>query len=403
MKRILILFAVCLLIFSACGRPAETEKPSEETSDLFSQLSQPETDNTDYDALFDGFFANLSPNEETDFTFTAENGAATVTSYVGAGGRVRVPDTLDGATVTAIGNGAFAERDDLEVLILPDTVTDFGIGILEGTPLTALRTPFPTGEGQGFLGYLWGAETYRSNNSEALRTLVCLELRRVASLPDHALFDCNDLVAVRLPDEMTTVGDYAFSQCARLCSINTENLIVIGAHTFDSCSALRSLTFGNLLETIGFAALRDCNGLIELTLPFIGGTREENTYLGYLFGATTPAFSQGFYSPYLCRVTLTDGCTVLPDFALFECRSLQTIVLPETLTAIGARALSGCTALKKLSLPTACKTIGDAACAGCTRLETLENVSFGNISVGTNAFLGTMLPMLEIEPNPFND
>lgn len=388
MKRLLALLAVCVLLFSACARPNEPTGKTAEATDGQTTRPLPELtpDNTDYDALLNGNFENLAPNEETDFTFTVENGTATVTAYVGAGGSVHVPDTLGGATVTAIGNGAFAGRDDIRVLILPDAVTAFGEGILTGTALTALRTPFPTAPEQGYLGYLWGAANYQSNNQPGLRNLVCLELRGGTRLPDHALFDCNDLRVVRLPESMTAVGDYAFSQCNRLRAINIDHLTSIGAHAFDSCSSLRSLTFGSALETVGFAALRDCNELTELTLPFIGGTKEENTYLGYLFGATTSAFSQGFYSPYLRRVTLTEGCTVLPDFALFECRSLQMLSLPETLTAIGARALSGCTSLRALTLPASCKSIGDAACAGCTALE---QISLGGVtSIGTNAFLG---------------
>ncbi|MBQ3639951.1 MAG: leucine-rich repeat domain-containing protein [Clostridia bacterium] len=388
MKRLLALLAVCILFFSACDRSKKQTETTTETTDAQAPRPLPELtpDDTDYDALLNGYFETISPNEETDFTFTAENGSATVTAYVGAGGRVRVPDRLGGVPVTAIGNGAFAEMDNLEVLVLPDTVTDFGEGILEGTTLTALRTPFPTAAEQGYLGYFWGASSYQSNNQPALRTLVCLELRGGEALPDHALFDCNDLVAVRLSESMTAVGDYAFSQCNRLRAVNTEHLISVGAHAFDACSSLRSLKFGNALEEIGFAALRDCNELTEVNLPYIGETREKNTYLGYLFGATTSAFSERFYSPYLRQVTLTEGCTALPDFALFECRSLQTLALPETLTAVGARALSGCTALKELTLPQACRSVGDAACAGCTALE---RVSLGGVTnVGTNAFLG---------------
>ena len=408
MKRFLILLTVVLLLVSACGRPKE-EMPETPTAptETTEPLPPPTIDQTDYSARLDDLF-NVLPNEESSFEFTVFNGTATVTDYTGNGGAVRVPDTLGGAPVTAIGDGAFADRDDIQTLIFPDTVTEFGTEILQGTALTAFRTPFPTGEENGFLGYFWGAATDRDNALPILRSLKYLEIRRSAQteeafvLRHHALYDCTDLVAVRLPS-MTQVGERAFFGCKNLRYLNADAIYEIGDYAFCGCSKLQTLSFGAVLSRVGFAALQDCNELMELTLPFIGGSRIENIYLGYLFGAETPAFSEKFYSPYLQKVTLSEGCSELPDFALFECRSLQTIILPETLTVIGARALSGCTAIQEITLPDACKTIKDAAFAGCTELESviMENATLGDISLGVNVFLGTKFPILAIEPNPF--
>ena len=385
LKRFLILLTVILLLISSCGRPKEeTPVTSEIPVETSEPLPPPTIDQTDYSARLDDYF-NVPPNNESDFVFEVNEGTATVTSYTGSGGAVHVPNTLGGAPVTAIGDGAFADRDDLQTLIFPDTVTEFGKEILKGTALSAFRTPFPTGEENGFLGYFWGASTDRDNAFPSLQGPQYLELRRSVStngalvLRHHAFYDCTDLVAVRLPS-MTQVGESAFFGCQNLRYLNADAIYEIGDYAFCGCSALQTLSFGSTLLRVGFSALKDCNGLIELTLPFIGGSRTENTYLGYLFGAETPAFSEKFYSPYLQKVTLSEGCSELPDFALFECRSLQTIVLPDTLTVIGARALSGCTAIKEVALPNACKTIKDAAFANCTALESIvtEN-TFGEM------------------------
>lgn len=406
MKRFLILLTVVLLLVSSCGRPIEeTPETSEIPTETSEPLPPPTIDQTDYSARLDDYF-NVLPNSESDFVFEVNGETATVTSYVGNGGAVCVPSTLGGATVTAIGDGAFADRDDLQTLIFPDTVTEFGKEILKRTALAAFRTPFPTGE-NGFLGYFWGASTDRDNAFPSLQGPQYLEIRRSAStngaliLRHHAFYDCTDLVAVRLPS-MTNVGERAFFGCEKLRYLNADAICEIGDYALCGCSALQTLSFGSTLSRVGFSALRDCNGLIELTLPFIGSSRTENTHLGYLFGAQTPALSEKFYSPYLQKVVLSDGCTELPDFGLFECRSLQTVVLPETLTVIGARALSGCTAIKEITLPNACKTIKDAAFANCTSLESIitEN-TFGEMSLGADVFVGSSFPILAIEPNPY--
>ena len=125
----------------------------------------------------------------------------------------------------------------------------------------------------------------------------------------------------------------------------------------------------------------------DAEILFVGEAPGENAFLGYLFGAKTPALASGFYPPFLQTVALTEGAAVLPDFALFECRSLRRVVLPASLTAIGACAMRGCVALEELSVPAGCAAVGDEACAGCAALG---NVTLPDgIAVGVNAFLGT--------------
>lgn len=392
MKRLAILLLAGLLMLCACGRPEQPSEPAGTDPATPPAAGTPPTvDETDYAALLDGCFSEVAENVEADFTVTDDGEGVTVTAYLGAGGRVRVPERIGGKPVTGIGDGAFANRDDLETVILPDTVTAFGSGIFAGTTLTALRTMLPAGEEKGFLGYFWGASSYRDNAMPALRSLRYLEIRQLPGqsarfvLPHHACFDCAGLVAVRLP-VLTAVGDDAFAECSDLRYLNAEDFSEVGDRAFRGCGALQSLAFGDRLTRIGFAALRDCRSLMSLSLPFIGETEEKNTFLGYLFGAETPTLASGFYPPFLRSIVLSEKCSALPAFALFECRSLQSLTLPSTLTSIGACAMHGCTHLSALVIPDACRAIGDEACAGCVRLASVTYPS--DAVCGLNVFLG---------------
>ena len=60
-------------------------------------------------------------NDAAEFTFTVNNGTATVTDWQGSGERLVLPDTLDGAPVVEIAAGAFTNAACREV-ILPDTL-----------------------------------------------------------------------------------------------------------------------------------------------------------------------------------------------------------------------------------------------------------------------------------------
>lgn len=59
---------------------------------------------------------------ESDYTYTVENGAATITGYIGTALRPRIPDKLGGAAVTAIAGGAFTGTAVKNVTI-PEGVT----------------------------------------------------------------------------------------------------------------------------------------------------------------------------------------------------------------------------------------------------------------------------------------
>lgn len=389
MKRLFALIVILVLFVTGCGRPTEV-RPAPGTNAVTDPVTdpapEPEPDPTDYEALFRELFDSVRVADENELTFTVANGEATVTAYTGPGGEVHVPGTLGGAPVTAIADGAFAGIDDLETLCLPESVRTFGEGILRGTQLACLRTPLPVGEGQGFLGFLYGATDYLQNNTQALRSLRYLDLIATAEIPDHALFDCNDLVAIRLDDGTHTVGAYAFYACESLRSVNAQGLVRVGEHAFERCASLTRMTFGEGLTGIGFAALQDCDSLIELTVPFIGASREKPGFLAWIFGAEEVAFSAGFYPRELTRIFLAEDVTSLPDYAFYECVSLRRIGLPGRLSSIGARAFSGCTGLREVILPASVRTVGDAAFSGCSHLTAVSCEA--GIVFGTNVFLG---------------
>jgi hypothetical protein len=66
-----------------------------------------------------------------DFTYTNNNGAATITGYTGPGGNVTIPSTIAGLPVTSIGGEVFLLRMDLTSVTIPDSVTKIEDGGLD--------------------------------------------------------------------------------------------------------------------------------------------------------------------------------------------------------------------------------------------------------------------------------
>ena len=71
---------------------------------------------------------------------------------------------------------------------------------------------------------------------------------------------------VVLPQDVTTVGAYAFYNYKRITSVTLTNVVEIGDYAFYGNSALTSLSLGNVTK-IGNSAFKACTGLTTLTLP----------------------------------------------------------------------------------------------------------------------------------------
>ena len=76
-------------------------------------------------------------NNAAEFTFTVNNGTATVTGWQGSGERLVLPDTLGGAPVVEIAAGAFTNAACREI-ILPDTLRRIEPGAFTGCAVESL-------------------------------------------------------------------------------------------------------------------------------------------------------------------------------------------------------------------------------------------------------------------------
>ena len=393
-KIIAILLALLLACaaLSACGNKGGTNTPTETEPDALvdtSLVKEPDEVALAWESYTDDL-NGAALATDSELTYRVENGKAELLSYTGSASAVRIPDTLGGAPVTKIADGAFAENKTLTVLTLPDGVLEIGEGILRGcTALSALQTPLlgKHADGAQYLGYLFGSDSYLNNPRDVPATLKCLVLSgESASLPAYALFDCNDLVCVGLSEGTLTVEKFALYNCASLTYVHgLERVLRIGDRALMDCSSLERVSLSRDLAEIGFGAFEGCDALCWLEIPFVGASRTENTYLAYIFGAEYHDFAAGYYPRALAHVKVLEGCTALNDYAFFECLNLKEIVLPQTLESIGVRAFYGCEKLWSVAIPDAVHTVREAAFFGCDGLLSVD-FGAGLTTLGINAF-----------------
>ena len=289
--------------------------------------------------------------------------------------------------VTSIHDYAFYHNDDLTSVIVPDSVTHIGAHSFEGCGhLESMTLPF-IGESRGsnsFFGYIFGADQTQSQGYYVPKSLTHVILTgEMTAIPEFAFYTCGNIESVTLPDTITSIERWAFTSCLKLRQADLpEGLLTIGEDAFFDC-AFESVVVPKSVQSIGCNAF-NCPNLHTLTVPFIGGSRSENQFIGYILHGGVPV--QQMYIHNLREVIINDDITSVPQEAFMLIDSLQRVSLPDTVASIGARAFSSCTGLVTMTLPSSLTEIADEAFYGCTSLAEVINLSALPIVVGSNAY-----------------
>jgi hypothetical protein len=161
--------------------------------------------------------------------YTPNNAPVTITGFTLTDSNVVViPDTINGYSVTTIGNDAFYNQATLTGVIIPNSVTSIG--------------------NQTFI-YCSGLKSVTIGTN-------------VTSIGYGAFTDCSGLTSVTIPDSVTSIGAVAFTECSGLTNVTIGNSVTsIGNETFEFCSGLTSVTIPNSVISISAGAFIECSGL----------------------------------------------------------------------------------------------------------------------------------------------
>ena len=115
---------------------------------------------------------------------------------------------------------------------------------------------------------------------------------------------------------------------------------------------------------------------------------------GYNIGLKTYAIKKGtkaicnkaFYDcSSLQSIVIPDSVNSIGEMAFYGCSSLQSIVIPDSVNSIGYYAFHGCSSLQSIVIPDGVNSIGDMAFYGCSSLQSIVIPDSVN-SIGHGAF-----------------
>ena len=173
-----------------------------------------------------------------------------------------------------------------------------------------------------------------------------LDLNAVKTVGYSAFASCTGLESLTIPDSVTTMGSCAFEDCTGLKSVAFgKGLKETGYRVFCGCELLETISFGMKLETIGGLCFAYCNSLKSVTLPETIG-KVENGCFGECAGLESFTATALTVIPYqmllndvkLTSLNLNEGITEINRYAVYGCRSLETVTAPKSVTLIADNA-----------------------------------------------------------------
>ena len=206
--------------------------------------------------------------------------------------------------------------------------------------------------------------------------------------------------SIIIPDNVVTIGDYAFYNCDHFDGsiVIGNSVTTIGEHAFYDCDGLTgTLTLGESVETIGKSAFSGCN-LLSGSLVIPNSVIEIDTSaFSVLFSMhgtltlsnqlTTIRYGSFGSSGYSGSLTIPNSVTVIEDGAFWGDNFFNgTLTLPESLTTIGNDAFEGCHFTGHLTIPNSVVEIGIDAFHWChyNSITFSENL----VTIGERAFGG---------------
>ncbi|MGN0623425.1 MAG: leucine-rich repeat domain-containing protein, partial [Oscillospiraceae bacterium] len=263
-------------------------------------------------------------------TLSADDNTIEITGYTGSGGKVVIPEEIDGKKVISIRDNAFAGEwndetqqtgSDIKSVVISEGVERIGSYAFSGCcELTEVAVP----------------QSVKTIGAYAFENTPWLEaLKNEAPLVtiNGIVIDASACAGeIIIPDNVTSIADYAFKDCKELTgAVIPESVTDIGSHAFSGCEKLESITLPDGLEEIGAKTFSDCVSLKSIDIP--------------------------------------SSVKRIGNMAFSGCKSLSEIILPEGVTEIGAYAFVDTTAVTAVSIPASVTEIGERALGFYTQYD----------------------------------
>ncbi len=255
---------------------------------------------------------------------------------------LKIPDS-----VLSIGIGAFEGCTGLKTLVLSSGLTTINEGLLSGcSSLENLTIPFvgssintTEASRETLFGYIFGTNSfegsvsikqyYSSNNSSVsyyLPTTLASVTINGGDLLYGSFYNCSSLTSVVIGDGVTNIGNYAFYDCSSLTEVIIPDSVI----------------------SIGYSAFYYCRGLVKVNYT---GTIDQWVQIEFADSYSNPLYyAENLYINNEL-VTSAEIATAkeINDYAFYNCSSLTSVTIGNSVESIGGDAFMDCTSLTSVN------------------------------------------------------
>ncbi len=313
------------------------------------------------------------------------------------------------ASVTTVGTYAFRNCTSLQYIEFQGNAPTFNTNAFSGTTCNAYylssKTGWTSSKLANYGGTLtWGAVSQRgtcSSNTEwildtAGNMLICGSgsMATYSETNRAPWYDCRDSIKTVTFKGVTSVGNYAFADCAKLQVVIFETSVSsFGTNSFsgttcemwykNTLSTSYQKDYGGTLTWRKVTSLGNCGTTAKWALDSTGA-------LVILGSGAMPYYSSSYQPWYSLKssiksVVVGGELTTISDSAFWGFEAIQSITIGSSVKTIEEYAFNGCKALVSVTIPDSVTTIETRAFAYCDALKTVvigEKVS----SIGSMAF-----------------
>ena len=204
------------------------------------------------------------------------------------------------------------------------------------------------------------------------------------------------ITKVVVSKNVTTIGAYAFYNCANLTSVSLPNTLkAIYDYAFAYCKALPKVVIPSKVNTIGVAAFSNCSILASINIPKGVTKINDNTFTrcGKLTAISIPASVKtigvhAFSRSGLTSISIPKGVTTIDSYAFYICLGLTGVSIPASVKSIGENAFASCSALAEVNIPVSgLNSIGKNAFKNDSKIKYLD-IPLSVTYIGDYAFSG---------------
>lgn len=227
----------------------------------------------------------------------------------------------------------------------------------------------------------------------------------IENIAQYAFYGCTNIADVSISN-IDNIGDFTFYGCTKLSNVSLDNIKAIGNSCFNKC-AFNKISIPGTVSTIGTAAFKDCENLVEVTLQdgvgelrlnrptqnyntpdfdIFSGTKVKKLYIGRdLYYNTYNNRSPFYRMDTLEDVEIRKGETEISNSMFYGCIALKTVIIGDDITKIGSKAFSGCSSMTSFKFGKELKSIGADAFSDCTALTSFTSDAINPPTCGSQA------------------